>query len=320
MLGATSPLVVHPEPELVAVAERVAVVLSRRTGVPVTVGEAPATELLEALPIESYGLGRRDGHVAVVLVARHGLVFASELDLPAVDNENAVREIALAMESLRDAALEATPPASATTSADRASRSDVGTRWRVLDHGEIREVGAPWGPRDSRPAIAKPTIFLRALLGYSPARGQPIVGFGTGLGVCVSEQCLVVEADVPLVTDVRSVNGVNVRYRFFDFAARFQIRPWRWGNFSPAFGIGALMRLGSAEIPGNGGASGSTSDLGIRTTAELAYRIHPLFEVVLEGGVDYHVDRSTFVTRDGTPLILEDRWTPWLISSFRLRP
>lgn len=321
VLDGSAPLVLHAEPELVRAAERVAIVLSRRMGVGVTVGDPPASELLEVVPAGSFALGRRDGKVAVLLVGRYGLVFAAELDLPNVENENGIRELALAMESLRDAALEAAaPPATESAAASERRLPDTGTRWRVLDHGQLREEGAPWGPRDSRPSLAKPTIFLRALLGYSPARAQPILGFGTGLGVCVAEQCVVFEADVPLVADVRSVSGINVRYRFFDFAARFQLRPWRWGNFTPAFGLGALMRLGSAEIPGNGGATGSTSELGIRATAEIAYRFHPLFEVVLEGGVDYHIDRSTFVTRDATPLVLEDRWTPWLITSVRLRP
>ena len=61
------------------------------------------------------------------------------------------------------------------------------------------------------------------------------------------------------------------------------------------------------------------SNLGVRATVELAIRFYAPFEWVLEGGVDLAFSRAAFV-HVPTSVILEDTWSPWLISSLRLRP
>lgn len=320
-LEADAPVTLRPAPEFRRLASRVALVLARRTGVTVTVGEAPPGDMIEAVPAGHIGIARRNEQLALVLIGAQGLAFEMEIALPPNANEEAVRELALAIESLRDAALEPiVQPAPAANATVAPTTTSTTTRWRIVND-EIREGGTPWETEgDGRLPTAKPTIYFRALLGISPVRLQPLVGLGTGLGLCLGDQCVVFEADVPLLADTRIVGGFNVRYRFLNFATRFQYRPWHFDRITPGFSLGVAMRIGSAEIQNGGGASSTANDFSVRATAEVAWRFHKLFELVLEAGLDYAVDRSTFLNRDGQVLILEDRWTPWLVTSVRLRP
>ncbi|MBK8171946.1 MAG: hypothetical protein IPK60_16595 [Sandaracinaceae bacterium] len=321
-LDPTAPITLRPETEFRRLTTRVAVVLARRTGVPVEVGSAPPSALLAAVPAAHIAIGRRNGQLAIVLAGNRGLLFAMDIDVPRNANETAVRELALAIESLRDTAIEPTsPPAAVVPGEGGAPVPREVTRWRVVNHEPTEDGGTAWGVRrDDRLPTAKPIIYMRALLGYSPVRERAIVALGTGLGLCIRDQCIVFEADVPLLVESRTVSGFLVRYRFFDFAARIQYRPWHFETFTPGFNLGIVMRIASGEVTGAGGASSTTSDFGVRGSAEMAWRFHNLFELVLEAGVDYAVDRSTFVNRDGNVLIAGDRWTPWLITSLRLRP
>jgi len=178
--------------------------------------------------------------------------------------------------------------------------------------------GVPWrhGPYL---LIARPTIYLRTLLGVSPVRGTLLVGFGTGLGLCVGGECVVLEADLPLLAEVRATAGWETRYRFVNFSTRFQARPWSFGDFTPGASFGLVTRIGTATLTETDTTRLATN-LGVRGTLEIAWKFARRFELVLEAGVDLSLDRAKFIRTTGEVLLLEDRWTPWIVTSVRLRP
>jgi hypothetical protein len=184
------------------------------------------------------------------------------------------------------------------------------TRW-VL----IREVPRPAAIEP----IARPTIYLRFVAGWSPVREDVLLGPGAGLGLCVSAQCVVLEADVSLSSsDTVASDGAVVQYRPVNIAVRGQFRPDSEHPFTPGGSIGFLTRVGVAAIEGTDDSQ-IVSNLGLRIGLELAYRFVERFEVVLEGGVDIALSRAQFV-RFAESVVLEDRWTPWLATTVRLRP
>jgi len=248
----------------------------------------------------------------LVLGAEEGISFATQLTLPRGAGEARVRAVALAIESLRAAAAQG-PPAVGEQSETLVRH---GSSWTLVG-------GLPRGtPREP---LAKPTIYLRLLLGVSPLRGTFLVGPGTGLGLCVGPHCVVLEGDLPLVAEERlSEDGTPVAYQAVNFSVRFQLRPFRWGALTPAVTAGLMTRVGTARLSGASTSTVATS-LGVRSTLELAWEFVDRFEAVLEAGADVAINRAAFHRRpagimSGETVFLEDRWTPWFVLSFRLRP
>lgn len=317
-LASDAALTLRPEPALRALAERAARVLAARTGVPVTVGEPPPAALLEAVPAGHVAIALRTdagsaGELDLVLAARESTFFDGRLRLAGRHGAPEARAIAIAIEALRETALATELPRSRPASVS-------GHAVRVRHRVRLRADGFPWSRYGAdRLPLAKPTIYLRALVGLSTARSAMLLGPGTGLGLCISRHCVVLEGDLPLLPEERSNATYRVRYRFLNFSARFQYRPFQFGPVVPGVSFGLVTRIGTASLVGTD-RSQTVTDIGLRTTLEAALRLDRRFEIVLEGGVDLALSRARFINRAGDVLVLEDRWTPWLITGLRLRP
>ncbi len=301
------PLVLRPTPELRRLSGRVAHTIHRRTGARVILGEEPPPELLEAVPARHVAIARREDNPAeirVVFGGEEGISYGTTVFLTRLSGDAAERAIALAIEALEDAARDGPPPDTA----------EHGSAW-VTRYTLITPLPRP----EPVEAIAKPTIFLRLLLGYSPTRGQVLIGPGAGLGLCVGPHCVVLEGDLPLVPSETTANdGATVSYRPVNVSVRGQFRP-KWSDtWIPGISIGFVTRIGNASIVDTD-ISQTVSNLGIRGTVELAWRFIPRFEFVVEAGMDVAISRAQFV-RYGEVVALEDFWTPWFVTSFRLRP
>jgi hypothetical protein len=317
-LSAGSSLTLRPEPALRSLAERAARVLATRTGVIVAVGEPPPSALLEAVPEGHVAIAMRadaepPGELSVVLAGREATFFDGRLRVSARPGASDARSLAIAIEALRDVALATVLPSQPPQSATGAT---VRTRHRV----RLRPDGFPWSRYGAdRLPLAKPTIYLRALLGLSTARSTWLIGPGTGLGLCISRHCVVLEGDLPLLPEERANAAYRVRYRFLNFSVRFQYRPFQFGPFVPGLSFGVMTRIGTASLVGTD-RSQTVTDIGLRATLEAALRLDRRFEVVLEGGVDLALSRARFINRAGDVLALEDQWTPWIVTGLRLRP
>jgi hypothetical protein len=301
-------LVLRPERGLEPLARQVARMLERRTGFEVVVGGPPPPGLAEAVPRGHVGMAVRDGTLVIVLGGDHGISYATELDLPARATAAAARAVALAVESLRDASLDAPPPA--VEGGSRPARRWVYS-WRFV--GDLF-------PERSIEPIARPTLYLRILVGVSPIHGTFLFGPGAGLGLCVTGHCMVLEGDLPLFPERRRTGDLTTRYRSVNFSVRFQYRPFEFGPFVPGITAGFMTRIGTATIEELDTSTVATN-LGVRGTLELAYRFARRFELVLEAGLDVAISRAEFVRElSDEPLFLEDRYTPWGVLSTRLRP
>ncbi len=288
-------------------ARRAARLIGRRTGVAVEVGPPPPPGIVEAVPAGHVGMAVEDGMLLLVLGAEDGTSYATELELPARSNVAAARAVALAIESLRDAAEDGPPPESEV--------AGEATRWvhAWRFEGELFE-------RRSIEPIAKPTLYLRLLTGVSPVRGTFLFGPGTGLGLCVTAHCVVMEGDLPLLAERRRVGeDTTVTYRAVNFSVRFQYRPLRFGDFVPGATFGLMTRIGTATIEETD-SSKVVTNLGLRGTLELAWQFVARFEAVIEAGLDFAINRAEFIRTTGDRLLLEDQWTPWFVASLRLRP
>lgn len=317
-LASDAALTLRPEPALRALAVRAARVLTTRTGVPVAVGGPPPSALAEAVPAGHVAIvtrvdGASPGELGVVLAGREATFFDGQLRIGPHRGVAEARALAIAIESLRDTALATALPTSPPAAV---AGQTVRTRHRV----RLRPDGFPWSRYGAdRLPFAKPTIYLRALLGLSTARSAFLIGPGTGLGLCISRHCVVLEGDLPLLPEERANATYRVRYRFLNFSARFQFRPFQFGFFVPGVSFGLVTRIGTASLVGTD-RSQTVTDIGLRATLEAAFRLDRRFEIVLEGGVDYAISRAQFINRAGDVLVLEDRWTPWVITGLRLRP
>lgn len=307
-------LVLRPEPSLAPLARRVVRTLERRLGIEVSVGDPPPPGLHEAVPSGHVALAVSEARLSIVLAADEGVAYATELDLPRDTGDAAVRSVALAIEALLDASTDAPSPGERP----RGAATDAGTwrtRWRIVGPRSA-EIG---GPRRAIVPLAKPTIHIRVLLGYSPTRGALLLGPGAGFGLCVTRHCVVLEGDLNLISDTRRASDdVLVRYRTVNFSVRVQLRPFDLGDVVPGLTFGLATRVGSASLEGTD-VSRVVTNLAVRGTLELAWRFAPRFEAVLEAGMDLAINRAEFI-RFGESLLLEDRWTPWFATSVRLRP
>ena len=141
-----------------------------------------------------------------------------------------------------------------------------------------------------------------------------------GVGLCIDMSCLALEGDLPLIPEERRTRADDelVRYRPISVGMRFQLRPWRWGDFVPGLTFGVLTRFGNAWIEETG-ASQTVAAFGLRGTLELAWIFAAPFELVLEPGIDFVSNPAEF-TRDEETVLLEDVVTVWGVLGIRLRP
>ncbi len=289
-------LTLRPTEPLVELAAEVRVVLERRTGREVIIGDAPPA-ILEAVPEHHVGMEEATEGVSLVLGAPQGRVVRAMVpnadDIPAQ-----ARAVALAIESLGDEAASLPAP-------------------RPRSNEEIF-IEAP-RPPTTVPPIARPTLYLKMMVGLSPIRRSVIVGPGAGLGLCVGPHCVVVEADLSLLPQYETnQRGETVRYRPVNASLRAILRPYQDEKFAVGIGFGFLTRVGRALLLDTD-RDQVVTNFGLRGSLEFAVRIRGPFEWVFDGGVDLAITRARFL-RSGSTIFLEDRWNPFLVTSLRVRP
>lgn len=283
--------VIEASESLQQLAQDVAGVLRRRTGDAIEVGGAPPSPP-EAVSSGQLAMVPYEGAVFLALGAADGRTLTAHLEIP---TEGRARAVALVIQDLLD---QAATPAHAP---------------RALRPRQALEPAPERAPR----FLAKPAFFLRLLAGYSPTRGQVLVGPGAGFGLCLSRGCVMVEADMPLVPNEQVLAGHEVRTRSVNAALRLHLRPIEIGDFSIGATFGVLTRILRVSVGGEG-ASTITS-LGIRTSLEAAWRFSGPFEWVFEVGGDAILD-SERVSVGPQSFVLEDGFVPWVTTSLRMRP
>lgn len=302
---AQTPTVVRPAAELRPLAEAICLQL-RRQGREVELGAAPP-EIAEAVPAGHVALVARDGHLWVGMGAAGGRTHHASLALRAAPTPETVRALALALESLLDE-VTGEPWAEGAPNVRTAPSSDY--------------VFLEYDPEPVEREGAQPTVFLKLLAGWSPTRDRLLLGPGAGFGLCVGLHCVVLEGELPLLPDERTLaDGRTLRYRALSASVRGQARVALPRNITAALTLGLVSRIGSASIVGSDDRR-TTSAFGARTSLELAWRIRGPFEVLVEGGVDAMLSgqRGRYYLPSGQTAVLEDAWTPWLVFSLRLRP
>ncbi|MEM9192917.1 MAG: hypothetical protein AAGF12_27325 [Myxococcota bacterium] len=301
-------LTLRPTESAAQVAVQAAEMLRWRSDVEVTIGDAPPPDVLEAVPENHLAMEVRDEQLRLVLAGPHGHTYDIDLEAPRGRvSEAEARAVALAVESLVDEARATPPPA---------PRDETSSSYRVEVDEEARQRALD-NRRWANEAIAKPTIYFRLLFGYSPTRDQVLIGPGAGFGLCVGQNCVVVEADLPILSDEVEHNTGRITYRPVNLAVRAQLRPFDTAPFVPALNVGLLTRIGNAENRDTRDNQ-IVSSLGARAGLEVAWNSLSPFEVVAEAGVDVAFSRALFVQDNS--VFLEDVWTPWFVLSIRLRP
>jgi hypothetical protein len=315
-------LTLRPSPELRELATRVAAVLELRTGARVVVGEAPPPVLPEAVPDGHMAIIREGRSIRLVLGVRGGASLDSQVVLKEARRDSQVRAVALAAESLHDAAhavrgaresapglltvevMEATDPAPAARATDRAA---VGAD-AVAEPGE--SAPADW------PKV-EPLLYARLYSGASTASSSPMAGLGTGMGLCVLRQCWFVAGELPATTG--SLDALDVRYRYLTFLSGFYSRPISFGKLTPGISVGFLTRVGHFRADMGYRDTGLDTDLGARGSVELAWEVVPRLDLMSEVGVDLTLDRHHLRTDEGSAA-RGDRWSPWAQGALRFRP
>lgn len=329
VLAADAPITLRPTPDTRPLAAQVVRVLAVRLDVPVAVGEDAPPEILEAVPMAHVAIDRQDDHVRLVLAGPEGQVFETQVRLEDLRGQAIVRAVALALEALRDTALDGPPPGQAT-------RRTVFRDGREVTWTYYEREGGLFGPRPRIEATAKPTVYLGFLAGVSTERQTPQLAPRIGFGLCQSAWCVVLEGDLPLVPeDTEACDGRHIQYRPITLALRLLLRPFVIDEtVSFAFGVGLLTRFGVANLVGVD-ASRLTTNFGLRGSLEGAWRVADPFEIVLDLGLDAHTSPA-ILTRlprpppgsppgDCTPgmperVLVEDIITVWGVLAIRVRP
>lgn len=287
-----SPIVILAEPSLRPLAREVARVLQRRTGRPHVLGGDPPI-IAEAVSAGELAMVERDGAILLALAGRDGRTVTSQLSVSG--SVDSARTVALAVQSLADEAeveVAPTPPPSPPNS----------------------YVFLEYEPERVERRMARPSVFLRLLAGYSLSQKRILVGPGAGFGLCVGTGCLTVEADMPLVPERHVLAGQDIRMRIVNAALRAQFRPIVRGDFSAGFTVGLLTRILSATMMSTGERE-TASDFGFRGSLEGSWRFAGPFEWVVEAGADYVFDPPRLFG-----LVRENGLFPWVTTSLRMRP
>jgi hypothetical protein len=319
-LAPDHPLVLRLAPSLASHAEEVREILALRTGVPVSVGEPTPEGAPDLVGEGEVGVGLTDARTTgevleggdalelrlrVVLGGPARVTFATELR-HAAGEPISPRAIALAILALRDSAVEGQEP---RTSARADGSAYV---YRPPSSG-------PLGPPGHVEPEARPTIYFRLLVGFSTARTTVLVGPGVGVGLCLRDDCVTIEGDLPLIPEERRASdGALVEYRPVTLGLRVQLRPIRIDSVTMGVSVGPMLRVGNARVDVSGLTQTVTS-FGLRGTLEVAWEFVDRFEWVLEGGVDAALNPARFV-RAAEAVLLEDVVTAWGVTSLRLRP
>lgn len=322
-LAADQPLTIRPARGARDFARSVVHVLALRLEVDVTLGEDAYGELIEAVPAGHAGILVEDRQAQVVLAGPEAQVFRTNLELGGTVAER-VRAVALAIEALRDVAIEGPPGGHRSGRTFRAD-GDTEVAW-VYDEPR----GGLFGELPEIEALAKPTVYLGLLGGLSTERLTALIGPRLGLGLCLGDHCLVLEGDLPVLPDSsEACDGRRIEYRAVTLALRFQLRPFVVDDFSFAFDFGILTRFGLANLVGVD-VSRLTTNFGVRTGVEAAWRFTGPMELVFELGVDTHTSPAVLTRTNRPPpgvscppvesILVEDLVTTWGILAVRLRP
>lgn len=314
---AAAPLVVHLDAELSGYGPSLVRTLARRIGVEVELGGAPPRGNALALPVGHIGVVPTEAHDAsmatVLWMGERGRVFETEVALPR-GRAAALRALVLAVVDLRDAVLEA--PA-----LEDEPEFETGPEARVGRGGYVylEPPGGLFGRRRTLDSIARPTIYFRAMLGFATLGQAFLVGPGVGVGLCVGDQCVVIEGDLPIleVQRVDELSGATFSYRALNLALRLQLRPIRIDDVTIGTTLGLLSRVGGAWSPD--GTNRVVSSFGLRSSLEVAWQIERPFEWVLEAGVDGVISPANFI-QDGPTVRLDDDITVWGVTALRVRP
>jgi hypothetical protein len=337
-------LTLRPSPELLPLAVEAAEVLELRTGQRVEIGDPPPPGLMEAVPSGHVALALdANGTIVIVLGAAGGLSHDTVVRLGGQSGEHVdARAVALAVEALRDLAMESpdTRAPLPVTHSDDANPAPVdGAAPRSIDRiapqphvppvapqPEAREQPVPGVLRDEPGSghrqgsgflgEVEPFAYVRAYSGASAASPGPRMGVGTGLGLCVMRQCLVVFGEVPM--NIGPADPVDTRYQYTTFGSGFYSRPFQWGSFTPGASLGFVTRVGYFEqdmgLPGRA----LQTDLGARATLELGYELVTGLDVLAETGADLILDRLRVHSGEET-VARGERLTPWMQGSLRYR-
>ncbi len=290
-LGEDVPLALRPTDELQSLVREVARTLALRMPVGVSVGDPPPPEILEAVPIGHMAIARdEDGRVLLVLAGPDGQIYRSHVSIGRGRGQDAVRAVALAVEALRDAALDGPPPGSPEVTRRTFARDGHEVTW-IYREREGGLFGLPRAPE----LQATPSIYVGAVAGLSTEYLTALLGPRIGLGLCLHETCLVIESDVPILTHERTAcDGRQIEYRPIGLAVRLVLRPFSIDDVVFfAFGLGLSSRFGLARLPGLE-VSRLSTDLGIRGGIEIAWRFAPPIELALEVGGDVHVSPARY--------------------------
>jgi hypothetical protein len=323
--AAPAPLVVHLDGELGSLGPSLVRALARRTGRPVELGPPPPGHTALALPAGHVGIVPTESHdrtrATVTLIADDGRVYETEVSVP--EGAAAVRALALAVVDLTDAALEAPPLPEPTHIAVGESAPPIrgGSSYVYVEHE-----GGLFGRRRTIDSLARPVIYLRAIVGgaFGPTRQAFVFGPGVGVGLCVGDHCVVIEGDLPILEDQRATEERTFSYRAVNLALRLQLRPIRVDDVTIGVTFGLLSRIGGAWISDGVGAlegrNRVVSGLGTRQSLELAWMIERPFEWVFEAGIDVSIDPARFILGPGASQVLEDEITGWGVTALRVRP
>ncbi|MFK7990855.1 MAG: hypothetical protein AB8I08_32850 [Sandaracinaceae bacterium] len=325
-LAPTTPLTLRPTPATRALTRGVARTLGLRLPVAVGVGDDAPPEILEAVPPGHLGIGRDEDRVLLVLAGPEAQVYRSEVEVDTV-GADAVRSVALAIEVLRDAALEG-PPAG---SEPRRTQTYTRAGGQSVTYTYLAPEGGLFGPPPDTGALATPMISLAGMVGLSTERLTAIVGPRVVLGLCLGIACVSLEGDLPVLPDEsQACDGRRIEYRPVNLGMRATLRPFDEDGFSAGIVFGLLTRFGVANLIGVD-ASRVVSDFGIRGGLEGGVRVSDDFEVFAELGADIHTHPGAFVRapRPGGPMpcdvaveriLVEDFVTVWGALGIRLRP
>lgn len=182
-------------------------------------------------------------------------------------------------------------------------------------------------PRDADELLPKPDPAERALkvkprlylsvYGGATAESRALrTGVGTGGGLCVRGQCLLLGLEYPLPISLEQ-GADDVRYRYPTFSCTFFSQPFVFGPFAPAVSVGILSRVGNfdRDMGRKDYVPGLDTDLGFRGTVEGAFEVVESIDVVAQAGFDYALDRWQYSdTARGS------RMAPWLQAGIRVRP
>lgn len=327
VLPEDAPLTLRPARGLARFAGAVARTLALRMDVGVSVGEPPPPEIPEAVPAGHLAMARDEGTIVLVLAGPEGQVFRSDVAVGRRGGQADVRAVALAIEALRDAALDGPPEGELPS----ATRRTFELRGQTVTWIYREREGGLFGPRRHHEAEANPSFYLGAVGGLTTERLGGLIGPRLGLALCLHESCLALEADVPVLPQENvGCDGRRIQYRPVTLGLRLSMRPLNVDRvvfFGFSFGI--ISRFGIANLVGVE-VNRLSTDFGVRSGVELAWRFAPPFEIALEIGADIHVSPVRFVRTSRPPpgvdcptiedLLVEDLVTLWGALVVRVRP